>query len=1750
MNIFEFRDTLINSYKAFSRSFTKIESEDIRSKVEEECNDLKRYWPEPLLQINPSYRQTKSVSEYCQIGKLHPQCDAIFRDKKGQSIRLFSHQDQAIDFAAAHKSYVVTTGTGSGKSLSFFIPIIDRILRDKAAEPNSKPRTRAIILYPMNALANSQLEEIAKFLNNSNHSTELSVARYTGQESAQERTELYLNPPDILLTNYMMLELVLMRHNDRTLVENCKNLEFLVLDELHTYRGRQGSDVAMLVRRLRSQLEARDLICIGTSATMSSVGSREAQNAVVAKFATKIFGTTITPNQVIAETLVRVTNPQIDLSTQTGALHDAVVAAGTGFTPFADYEQFRNNALSVWLELNLSITPERTRAVPLSVKSVVNKLSADANVSAQEAETALKNFLSQFGTSNSVKMPNGRSPFAFKLHQFISGPGKVYLTLDAPGKRLITLDGQTYVTDKTHNGEKLPLFEAYFCRECGQEYIPVWFVKNDQGIAQVVPRNIDEVGVGENESYGYVCPVTASQSFRGNDEELPDDWLDPKNPSKVRSSRKKDVPQRLRFSIQGYSTPEGEEFWVLPGKFKICVNCLHTYTARGRDKHRLIGLSGEGRSSATSVLTLQILQQLYEMPRNPDEPYDFRKLLGFSDNRQDTALQAGHFNDFMNQIVLRGGVVCALQSSDTPVKLNDLVKRICHIFHFDDPHDPQAMRELLKSPATTTGQLLQNAFTALHFSLSYQLLKDLQDRNLYTCPSLEKLGLMRISYGGLQELCSDDEAFNESPVLKALAPEKRQVLLSAFLDEVRRRQCLSSRYFIATEQNAIRDLGHGLLNQRWSFSSVSSSDRTKGDGSAFVLDNDNVKAWTLGIPVRFTERSNLITILSKLFLWQDIKAALPSSVTTDRKAMQKLVCDMTRCLCLKGILRESKTKFGTYYQLDQDAILWSFPQSAPASGVNSFFRDLYLDVADTISHGGKTLFEFEAQEHTAQVSSQEREELEMRFRAGKDDINKWPGVCPNKPFKRLPVLYCSPTMELGIDISALNYVYMRNIPPTAANYVQRAGRAGRSGQQALSLSYCTAMSPHDQWFFRHPEEMVQGVVKEPTLDLSNESLIKSHLHSVWMTAACVELPSTVYQILDLTKPDLPVQAELMQELSSGSVTQAALKLGKEMLSQVQEDLKDQPWFSATYIERVMQQAAADFSKSFDNWRSLYKATLKQIQLAYETNVRPGASSDEKSIANRRYMDASRQKALLEKQNVSSTNNDFYSYRYLASQGFLPGYNFPAMPLLAWVPDVSNGEDKSTMLSRARFLGLAEFGPRNVIYHRGHIYRIDRLKINVQDGTATASNNLPTISVAACPHCGYAHILNSDTIFNECENCGAALSPDNVIAGLYKVSMVETSEIERISIEDENRRSQGFEMQTLYRFSKAPNGTVLKETSDVLDGVKPVATLTYAPAASVWRVNLGWKHRVNQKTKGFVINPLSGYWHNEGPDADEKPEAEDKLQLQTAAQTIVPFVTDTRNILLFEPKIESVDLEELETTMATLQAALKRSIEQTYQIESSEIFVEPVPGTHERRMLLIYEAGEGGSGVLRDIIKNPDAIGRIARQALELMHYDIGNVQNLDADELEQYDTKADCINGCYGCLLTYYNQPEHLLINRRDPYALKYLVALTHAHAPTPVAKPPESSNSNDTLSPIARFCDWTANNGYLSPDQMPKVFKRLNLTFDGAYSALRYCISFSPVDQEDIEALEDFGWQILDLSDEKRWFETMLRHPELSSAN
>ena len=496
-DVFELRNRLIDDYRAFSRSFTRIAADDIRLEVDKQY-DAGRYWPEPLIQINPNYQRKQTVQELAAQNLLHPMCADVFQTGKTEGrpgpLQLYTHQIEAIAKARESKSYVVTTGTGSGKSLSFFVPIIDRILKAKEADPT--PRTRAIVIYPMNALANSQLEELDKFLHGyPTDQQPFTVARYTGQESTAEREAIANNPPDILLTNFMMLELILTRfeNTDRRVVEHCNGLEFLVLDELHTYRGRQGADVALLVRRLRERLQATRLVCIGTSATMSSTGSQADRNKTVAEVASKLFGTKITEHEVIGETLERVTDRSKDVAAVRPLLHSALMRANFSWP---DFDAFRADPLAIWVELNLGIElPDQEaprRARPITLLDASKKLAADAGCSDTVARDGLQRFLI---AAHEVKSPQGRPPFAFKLHQFISGPGKVHATLESIGTRYVTLDAQRFAPGR--QAEAVLLYPVHFCRDCGQEYHPVW--RSVQNGVQFTPREIDDITADDDE---------------------------------------------------------------------------------------------------------------------------------------------------------------------------------------------------------------------------------------------------------------------------------------------------------------------------------------------------------------------------------------------------------------------------------------------------------------------------------------------------------------------------------------------------------------------------------------------------------------------------------------------------------------------------------------------------------------------------------------------------------------------------------------------------------------------------------------------------------------------------------------------------------------------------------------------------------------------------------------------------------------------------------------------------------------------------------------------------------------------------------------------------------------------------------------------------------------------------------------------------------------------------------------------------
>lgn len=1755
-DVFELRERLIEEYAEFSRSFTRIAAADIAAAVSTEY-ERERYWPEPLIQINPNYRRNGTISDLVRQGMLHPECERLFQADKSEGsprpIELYTHQLESLAQARAGKSFVVTTGTGSGKSLSFFLPIVDRILRSRME--NAKPRTRAIVIYPMNALANSQLEELEKFLYGyADAARPFTVARYTGQENESERERIAQSPPDILLTNFMMLELILTRYEetDRRVVENCHDLEFLVLDELHTYRGRQGADVAMLVRRLRQRLAAERVLCIGTSATMSTTGTIEDQNRTVAEVAGKLFGTPITAHEVIGETLERVTDDSLDLPAVQPLLRARLTS---GKCEWHSFDEFRRDPLAVWIELRLGIDmtslARPRRAMPCTLSEAALRLDAETGIGADSARAALKSFLVE---ASSLRTPQGRAPFAFKLHQFISGPGKVMATLEPEGTRYITLDAQRFAPGRQQDG--VLLYAAHFCRECGQEYHPVW--RNKDGHFQ--PREIDDVASDATESgskpaFGFLAPRRSGQSYHGRLDDLPESWLDlTRAEPRIKPTYREAVPQEQLVGATGRSGA-GQGYWVIPGKFRFCLNCGFVHEAYGKDVNRLSSLSGEGRSSATTILTVSLLKQLFaEGDPAPGVP-DPRKLLGFSDNRQDAALQAGHFNDFVYLLTLRSGLIGALKAAGGALTEEHLTDAVFKTLGFDRT-DEVSLAEYLKSPKLV-GLARQEAQRTVRFILGYRLVRDLRKGWRFNNPNLDQLRLLSIDYQGLKDFAADESLFaNLDSVLQRLGPVGREGLGRLVFDELRRSLCLDTRYLDAAEQDKARTSAFSYLNERWAFS----PDEQLASSKLLIFGK---RPEFRGKPrddlVSGGPRSRLVRLLKGAVFWRE--AGLSDQVRSwKEQKLAELLEQFLGAASRYGYVQRQKIDERLIgWRLKASSMVWRLEQVPDDQDArfNRFFRELYLSVAELLTLASHPLFDFEAHEHTAQVDAAKRKLLEARFRYSRKDCDDWAKEPAHEaPLERLPVMFCSPTMELGVDISALNTVYLRNVPPTPANYAQRSGRAGRSGQSALVLTYCASQSPHDQWFFHHAREMVHGIVKAPTLDLANRDLIDSHIQAVWLSNVEHKLDTSIAPLLDLDQAEKPLKPELQAAFNARQTLIRAREQAQRVIDTVRPELKQEvaPWFSERYVDTVVAQAPTAFDCALERWRKLFEATRRQMDMADQVVKSHAVSNRERDNARRRYGDAARQYAVLLKSG-NTQNSDFYTYRYLASQGFLPGYNFPRLPLMAWIPGrgttADGKDDEGTMVSRPRFIALSEFGPRSLIYHEGRMFRVIRAKLNV--GAAehiSANSELATVAARICSRCGYGHLGEEDAaepLVNVCEHCGTELTDDDRVAQLYRIEAVETIPVERISINDEERQRQGFELQTTYRFLPGPDGVIQRTDAQVTQGTEVLATLTYAPAARIWRINRGWRWRKDKKQLGFYINPVSGVWSKqESPNEESAEDKPDEALLDKVPnQRIVPFVEDHRNILILTPARELS-----EATMATLQSALRRGIEQTFQIEEAELIAEPVPEQDHRRALLFYEAAEGGAGVLSRIASERSSLAEVASTALQMMHFRApadGNwsfaaLPGLEEKRVVDGRETRICEAGCYQCLLSYFNQPDHEAINRLDEQTLRMLTALANADV-VEVGSTDAAGAADGTL---RRWLDALNARKLRRPDATSVPVNGGAGAADAQYRAARALVFLSAPPDGVTYYVRDRGYRVIQFGEEATWPQTFARHTDV----
>jgi len=243
MSIFNLHSNVLDDYRDFVRSFFTVADDRAREFIDHELLDEARLWPEALLQVSPSYARVASVDELADRNVILRETAQIFRNERGEPFFLYQHQVEAMERAARRESYVVTSGTGSGKSLTYFLPIVDAFLR----QPTARDRVAALVVYPMNALVNSQFEALKKLRAGYEQRTgrrfPVSFAKYTGDVRGDARREIQTHPPQILLTNYVMAELLLVRPDDQSLLPQAgpDGLRFFVFDELHTYRGRQGA---------------------------------------------------------------------------------------------------------------------------------------------------------------------------------------------------------------------------------------------------------------------------------------------------------------------------------------------------------------------------------------------------------------------------------------------------------------------------------------------------------------------------------------------------------------------------------------------------------------------------------------------------------------------------------------------------------------------------------------------------------------------------------------------------------------------------------------------------------------------------------------------------------------------------------------------------------------------------------------------------------------------------------------------------------------------------------------------------------------------------------------------------------------------------------------------------------------------------------------------------------------------------------------------------------------------------------------------------------------------------------------------------------------------------------------------------------------------------------------------------------------------------------------------------------------------
>ncbi|WP_079046307.1 DEAD/DEAH box helicase [Carbonactinospora thermoautotrophica] len=1237
------------TYRRYLRSLLPVRDPRLAAELDAVIGAEAQLLKGPLLESSPPYATGATLRDLIAEGVLDPALALLESPALPLDRPLYRHQELAVRKAAAGRNLVVATGTGSGKTESFLLPILAE-LSAQHARGELGPGVRALLLYPMNALANDQVKRLRQLLAGAPHIT---FGRYTGETPEQaekaleefaalnpgqprlsnellSREEMRRTPPHILLTNYAMLEYLLLRPEDMDLFEgeHGGHWRFVVVDEAHVYDGAKGAELAMLLRRLHDRV-GRDgrLQAIATSATVGA----ETGPAAVARFATDLLGLEFAydpddPDRQDVVTAFRRERTAVpvwgplpaEAYAEVLAAEDPAAVLGEHAARAGGPPSGADPATLLAGEARLNALRERLGDGPVPIEQVAEELFP-GDPQALWHTTAL------VALGNRVTDPAGTPVLSTRYHLFARATEGAFACFTSAGPhvglarrdRCPTCQAVAFEFGACNRCGGVHLVGtverqgnvAYFRARKGNTETPAWLALTDR----VAPADEDDATLVETAEVqaeeAVLCAWCGALHERAP---LACDRL---------GCRSTEFLLVRRLSTRGHNVTN-------------CVMC----GARGP---QVVRMFESGNEAAAAVLTTALYQQLPPDPRSRDLPGEGRKLLLFSDSRQAAAYFAPYLERTYQRLQRRRFILAALERAyegDEAIDGEELARYVVKeaeqagLFSFAESRRSRTNQALLWLQQELVGTDERNSLEGTGL-VRVELLRN---PRWQVPPALLGLGLTEDeAWDFLAELLRSlrrqgavttpdgvdpaDEAFEPRPgpiYVRGQGPDARSKVLS---------------WLPATASNARLDYVARVLRRL----GREDDPRQILHGCWRLLTETELVAWLPEAPDRRIQ--GVVRQLNhELLRWRPVR---PGETVLRCTRCRRIAPVSVRGVCLTT-------------GCDGELEPWRLPRPEDDA---DHFRTLYRSL-DPVP--------LSVREHTAQWSSRKAAEIQQAFVRG--EVN---------------ALSCSTTFELGVDVGELQAVMLRNMPPTTANYVQRAGRAGRrTDSAALVLTYAQRRS-HDLTRFTDPVQMIAGQVRAPYVPVGNVRIARRHVHSVALAAFFrhhYRLTGTRWR----TAGDF--------FLRDGD--HAPAELLADYLKPVPEEVR------AAVRRILLPKVAAELGVDDDAWVPHLLDLVDKAGEALRHDAEFYRRKADEAYAARRGRDGDR----FERAWRTVTSRSLLGY--LGNRNVLPKYGFPVdtVELRTGLADAAEGRELE--LTRDLTAAIYEYAPGAEVVAGGHLWR--------------------------------------------------------------------------------------------------------------------------------------------------------------------------------------------------------------------------------------------------------------------------------------------------------------------------------------------------------------------------------------------------------------------------------------------------------------